>query len=175
MVVYTLEQRWEILRQIDRGCWFWQKKNHLFRWSPFWSWVYKKAKLSHLGHRKPARIYWKVDVLKTSHCLVRILVQRHNWAILLRKWARRSHYSQWRSLSGHAEIGNFWFQQDGATSHRAKATLDVLRPFFKIALSASELMSFSYLLVAIWHSWIIICGEPSKVSVTPTSQRQLTL
>ena len=33
----------------------------------------------------------------------RILVQRHNWAIFLRKWARRGLYSQWRSLSGHVE------------------------------------------------------------------------
>ena len=51
-------------------------------WSSFWSWrVCKQAKLSHLVHRKPVRIHWKADVLKTSHCFVRILVQRHNWAI----------------------------------------------------------------------------------------------
>ena len=62
-----------------------------------------QAKLSHLGHRKPARIHWKADALKTSLCLVRILVLRYNWAIFLRKWARRSHYSQWRTLSGHVE------------------------------------------------------------------------
>ena len=29
------------------------------------------------------------------------------------------------------DIGNIWFQQDGATCHRAEATLDVLRPVFK--------------------------------------------
>ena len=28
-------------------------------------------------------------------------------------------------------IGNIWFQQDGATSHSAQATLDVLRPVFE--------------------------------------------
>ena len=33
MVVYTLEQRCEILRHYF--CQFWQKKNHLFRWSSF--------------------------------------------------------------------------------------------------------------------------------------------
>ena len=32
---------------------------------------------------------------------VLILVQKHNWAIFLRKSARRG--SQWRSLSGHVE------------------------------------------------------------------------
>ena len=76
------------------------KKNHLLRWSSFWSWrVCKQAKLSHLEHRKAARMHWKANAPKTSHCLVRIIVQRHNWAIFLRKWARRGRYSQWRSLS----------------------------------------------------------------------------
>ena len=79
-------------------------KNNLFRWSSFWSWrVCKQGKLSHLGHRKRARIHLKADAPKTSHCLVPILVQRHNWTIFLRKWARRGRYSQWRSLSGHVE------------------------------------------------------------------------
>ena len=41
------------------------------------------------------------------------------------------------------DIGNIWFQQDGATCHTAEATLDVLRPVF--ALSAAKLMSFGHL------------------------------
>ena len=93
MVMHTLERfaKWACDRLIavaDFG-----KKNHFFRWS--WR-VCKQAKLSRLGHRKPARIHCKADAPKTSHCLVRILVQTHNWAILLR-------YSQFRSLSGHVE------------------------------------------------------------------------
>ena len=105
MVLYTLEQRWKVgLRSTYRRCRFWQKKNHLFGWSFFWSWrVCKQAKLSHLGRRKLARIHWKADAPKTSHCLVRILFQGHNWAIFLRKWASRGRYSQWRSLSGHVK------------------------------------------------------------------------
>ena len=67
-----------------------KKKNHLFRWSSFWN-------------GKPARIHWKAAAPKTNHCLVRILVQRHNWAIFPRKWANRGSYSQWRLLSGHVE------------------------------------------------------------------------
>ena len=47
-------------------------------------------------HRKPAHIHWKSDATKTRHSLVRILVQKHNWAIFLRKWARRGRYSQCR-------------------------------------------------------------------------------
>ena len=47
------------------------KKNHLFIWSSFWFWrVYKQAKLSQLGHRKPARIHWKADAPKMSPYLV---------------------------------------------------------------------------------------------------------
>ena len=29
------------------------------------------------------------------------------------------------------DIGNIWFEQDGATPHTAEATLDVLRPVFE--------------------------------------------
>ena len=29
------------------------------------------------------------------------------------------------------DMGNIWFQQDGATCHTAEATLDVLRPVFE--------------------------------------------
>ena len=47
--------------------------------------------------------YIDADAPITEHCLGRILVQRHNWAIFLRKWARRGRYRQWRSLSGHVE------------------------------------------------------------------------
>ena len=80
-------------RSIYRRCRFWQKKNYLFRWRSFWSWrVCKQAKLSHMGHRKLARIHWKADVTKTSHCLVRI-------GPLFFK----CRYSQWRLLSDHVE------------------------------------------------------------------------
>ena len=162
------------------------KKNHLFSWNSFWSWrVCKEAKLLHLGHRKPARIYWKADVSKTSHCLVRTLVQRHNWDIFLRKWEKRGRYSKWRSLSGHVDwisqklkrriLATFCFNRTAL-----RATQPKLRPMFcvlflKITLSAAELISFGHLGAAIWHRWTIICGVPSKIIVTPTSQRQLTI
>ena len=99
--MYTLEQRWEILWHYFENH---HQKNHHFGWRSLWSWrICKQAKLSYLGHRKPARIHWEADALKTSHCLVRIFVQRHNWAIFLRKWARRGRCSQWRLLSGHVK------------------------------------------------------------------------
>ena len=46
---------------------------------------------------------------------------------------------------------------------------------FKIALSVADLMSLGYLGAEIWHRWPIICGVLSKISVMPTSQRQLML
>ena len=88
MVVNTLEQRWESGPAIDlqKMPILAKKKNHFFRWSSVWSWrLCKQVKLPNLGHRKPARMNWKANAPKTSHFLVRILVQRHNWAIFLRK------------------------------------------------------------------------------------------
>ena len=45
------------------------------------------------------------------------------------------------------DIGNIWFQQNGATCHTIEATLDVLRPVFKdgIIISAAELLLFGHL------------------------------
>ena len=116
-------------------------------------------KLSHLGHRKPARIHWKADALKTSHCLVRILVirERHNWAIFLRKWARRGRYSQWQSLSGRDERIFFLFTALRAIQPKLHSIFCTL-----FALSAAELMTFGHLRAAIWHRWTVICRVPSQ-------------
>ena len=35
-------------------------------------------------------------------------------------------------------IGNIWFQQDGAMCHTAEATLDVLRPVFEDRIISSR-------------------------------------
>ena len=116
-----------------------KKKNHLFRWSSIWSWrVCRQAKLPNLRHRKPAHIHWKADVPRTSHGLVRILAQRHNRAIILRKWeevfitVNSDRY--WAMLNEflftkieEKDIGNIWFQHDGAACH----TVDVLNTVFE--------------------------------------------
>ena len=137
-------------RSTYKICRFWQKKNHLFRWSSFWSWrVRKQVKLLYLSHRKPAHIHWKTGAHKTNHCLVRILVQRHNWAIEQGETVTINGDRCQSMLNDflftkieEEDIDNIWFKQVGA---------------------------------AIWHRWTIICGVPSKISVTPTSQRQMTL
>ena len=120
------------------------RKKHLKR-SSFWSWrLCKQAKFSHLGHRKPACIYWKADAPKTSHCLVRILVQRHNWPICLRKWAKRDRYSQWRLLSSHPER-IFGFNRMALRATQPKLHSMFCALFLNIALSAAYLMSFGHL------------------------------
>ena len=51
------------------------------------------------------------------------------------------------------DVGNIWFQQDGATCHTAEATLDVLRPVFEDRIISRRAVG-----TAIWHRWTIICG-----------------
>ena len=79
-----------------------------------------------------------------SYCLVRILVQRHNWEIM-RAMLNECLFTKIKEK----DIGNIWFQQNGATCHTAEATLDVCALFLKITLSAAELMSFGHLGAAI--------------------------
>ena len=148
------------------------KKNHFFRWSSFWSWrECKQAKLSHLGHRKPARIHWKVDTPKTSHYLVRILVQIHNWAIVIGPcWTNFCSEKLKRRI-----LATFGFNRTALRATHPKLHPMFCPLFLKIVLSAAKLMSFGHLGAATWHRWTIICGVPSKISATPTSQRWLTL
>ena len=182
MVVYTLEQRWRVgLRLTYRRCRFWQKLIFL---DDFWR-VYKQAILSHLGHRKPARLHWKANAPKTSHCLLRILVQRHNWAIFLRSKERPLQSMAivigpcWMNFCSQKLkskiLAIFGFNRTALRATQPKLHSMFCALFLKIALSAEELTSFGHLGAAIWCRWTIICGVPSKISVTPTSQRQLTL
>ena len=64
------------------------------------------------------------------------------------------------------DIVNIWLQQDGATCHG-----DILYHVFEDHIISRRADVWA----AIWHRWTIISSVPSKISVTPTSQRQLTL
>ena len=79
---------------------------------------------------------------KPSHCLVRILVHRHNWDIFLRNVQGEAvtvNGDSYRVMLNEffftkieeEDIGNIWFQQDSATWHTAEAILDGLRPVFE--------------------------------------------
>ena len=82
------------------------------------------------------------DASEMSHCLVRILVQRHNWAIFSQNEQGEAvtvNGDRFRAMVNEflftkieeEDIGNIWFQQGGATCHTAEAILDVLRPVFE--------------------------------------------
>ena len=152
MVVYTLGNiaTDRLAEDADFG-----KKNHLFRWCSFWSWrVCKQEILWHLGHKKPARILWKADAPKTSHCLVWILVQRHNWA----NFFFENEQGEAVTVNGdryRAMLNEVLFtkieKEDLATFDSNRAALRATQPtlysmfyalFLKIALSAAELVLF---------------------------------
>ena len=71
--------------------------------------------------------------------MVRILVERHNWAIFVQKCARRGNGDRYRALLNEflftkieeEDIRNVWYQKNGAMCHIVKATLSVLRPVFE--------------------------------------------
>ena len=83
--------------------------------------VCKQAKLSHLGRKGGAP--------KTSYCLMRILVQRHNWAIFFFENEQGETVTVndncYRAMLNEflltkieeEDISNIWFEQDGATCH----------------------------------------------------------
>ena len=142
-----------------------------------------------LGYRKPARIHWKAEAPKTSQfvSLVRILVQRHNWAIFFSKMSKERPLQSMAIVIGACRknfcsqklkrkvLATFGFNRTALRATQPKLHSMFCALFLKNALSAVELMSLGHLGAAIWHSWTIICGVPSKISVRPTSQRQLAL
>ena len=84
MVVYTLEQCWEVGLTEDAD--FGKKKSYFQKKTHFDLASYvNKQNCRIWGTENPHAYIDKPTATKTSHCLVRILVQRHNWAIFLRK------------------------------------------------------------------------------------------
>ena len=163
------------------------QKNHLVRWSSFSFWrVCKQAKLSLLGHRKPARIHWKADAPKRvtiwcgfwSRGIIGSFVSKMNKERSLQSMAIVISPCLMNFCSQKLKrriLATFSFNRTALRATQPKLLSMFCALFLKIALSAAELMSVIYLGVAIWHRWTIICGVPFKISVTPTSQRQLTL
>ena len=116
---------------------------------------------------------------------MRILVQRHNWSFFFENEQVDSvtvNGNCYRAMLNEflfkkieeENIGNIWFQQDGGTYHTTVATLDVLRPVFEnriISCRADVVWpSRSCNLIPLdYYLWGAV------ISVTPTSQTQLTL
>ena len=92
---------------------------------------------------------------------------------LLWKWAYWTNFCSQKLKRSVLAI--FGFNRTALRATQPKLQSIVCALFLKIALSAAQLMSFGLLVAIIWHRWTIICGVPSKISVTPTSQTQLML
>ena len=113
------------------------------------------------GTENHARIHWKDDEPKTSRCLVRILVQRHHWAIFLRKWARRGRYSQWQPLSEH--VGRIFVYKNWRGEYWQHLVSTGRR---YILLSRSYTRCFA---LCFWRSHYQpqSCAEPRSSDLTP--------
>ena len=110
-----------------------------FRWSSFWSWqVCKQAKMSRLGHRKPARLPEKVgDSKRITVCCgfwskgiigPFFFKNKQGKAITVNGDCFRPMLNEFLYTNiEEGDIGNIWFQEDGTTCH----TLDVLRLAFE--------------------------------------------
>ena len=88
---------------------------------------------------------------------MRILIQRNNWAIFFfeneQGEAVTVNGDRYRAMLNEflftkieeEDIGNIWFQQDGATCHTTELYSMFCALFLNIALLAAELMSFCHL------------------------------
>ena len=139
MVVYTLEQRFakwacdRLIEDVDFGK---KKKNHLFRWRSFWSWRVKNCHI------------WDTE---NTHAYIKMPTHPKRVTVWCGFWSRgiigpsfsENEQGEATTVNGDCyrailneflftiieeeDIGNIWFQQDGATSKTAEATLDGLR------------------------------------------------
>ena len=158
------------LRLAYRRSRFWQK-NHLYRWSSFWSCWYVNKQNCHI---------WAPENL---HTYIEKPTNAKRVTACCRFWSRditglfffENKQGEAVTVNGdrcRAMLYEFLFSQK--LKRRILATFDFNRTalcttqpklhsmfcalFFKIALSAAELMSFGHIGVAIWHRYTIICG-----------------
>ena len=144
MVVYTLEQHWKVgLQATYRKCRFWQKKDIFSDAAHFDLGGYvSKQNCGIWGTENPHAYIEKPTHPKRVNVWCGLWSRGIIGPFFFKRKARKGCYIQWRSLSGmlneflflkieEEDIGNIWFQHEGATCHTAEAILDVLRLIFE--------------------------------------------
>ena len=143
MVVYTLEQRWEVgLRTTYRRCRFWKKiifsdeanfdlggyvnKQNCRSWDT----EIPHAYIEKPTHPKRVTVwcgFWSRDII--GPCFFEneqgeaVTVNGNRYRAILNEFLF--------TKIEEVDIGNIWFQQDVATCHTAEAILDVSHPIFE--------------------------------------------
>ena len=119
MVVYTLEQRGEGgLRSTCRICPFWEKIIFSDE-AHFDLGVYVNKQNCRIWGTE--NLHWKADAPKTNHCLVRILVQRHNLSVTVNGDRYRAMLKEFLFTKIEEQgIGHIWFQQPALRSTQPK-------------------------------------------------------
>ena len=153
---------------------FWYRQQLLFR---FFFYLLNRSKMLSFQMKLililAARIYWKADAHKTSHCLVRTLVQRHNWVIFWKMSRERPLQSMaiviepcWTNFCSQKLkrriLATFGFNRTVLRATQPKLYTMFCAMFLKIAISTAELILFGHLGAAIWHRWTIICGAQPR-------------
>ena len=165
MVVYVLEQRWEVdLLPTYRRFPIWQKKEIIFS---------DEAHFDHGSYvnKQNCRI-WGIE---SPHAYVENPTHPKRVTVWCGFWLRgiigqfffENEQDRYRDILNENWRGGYW-QHLVSKRTAVRATQPKLHSIFcalflKMGLSAAELMLFGQLGAAIWHRWTIICGVPSKI------------
>ena len=165
---------------IENAC-YWQIFSRKFKLPTYFifRFVCIQTELSHLGHRKPSRIHWKADAPTVTV-----------WCGFWSRGIIGPFFFENEQVNGdsyRAILNEFLFTKIWSRGYRqhlvstgwryvlhSRIYTRCFAPCFWRSYYQPQ-MSFDHRGAAIWHCWTIICGVPSKISVTPTSQRELTL
>ena len=158
MVVYTLEQRWEVGLRRCRFCRIWGTEN------------------PHAYIENPKRVtvwcgFWFRGIIGSF-----LIENEQGEAVTINGDCYQAMLNEFLFIQLKRRIlATFGFNRTTLRATQPKLHLMFCALFLKIVLSAADLKSICHLRTAICYRWTIICGVPSKISVTPTSQRQLSL
>jgi hypothetical protein len=117
-----------------------------------------------------------------SHCLVRILGWRIDWAVLFRKWGQKCSNSEWRTLSQHdnggflASVGRYGYGRRGTSRTAQPVTLrsNQLSCWEKnfLAVPSHAANRIGHRGLAIWHRATCFFGGLWSLVSMPTNHKE---